>query len=120
MKSGELDKRVGEYAAAIVRDVDLLLADAANLNDQQHQVMDALKHSAVRFLSFYNESMLSFAEGTVELSMVAFHLRLPLSSIHGYCDLLLSGELGSWNQSQAQLLQQIKTVILSLTPLLYG
>jgi len=116
----ELDKRVAEYAAAIAKDVDILLEDAANLNDQQRQIVDALKHSSVRFLSLYNEAMLSFAEGTVELGMVAFHLRLPLSSIHAYCDLLSSGELGAWNQSQAQLLQQIKTVILSLTPLLYG
>jgi hypothetical protein len=38
-----LDKSVGDYAAAIVRDVDLLLADAGNLNAEQLDLVGAIK-----------------------------------------------------------------------------
>ncbi len=104
----ELDKRVGQYAAAIVRDIDLLLADAANLNDEQQKYSGEFRGCAVRFLSLYGELSPHFTELTQDSRIFAFDLRSPLGNVEGYCDLLLSGELGSWNQSQLQLLQQIK------------
>lgn len=108
MKSGELDKRVGDYAAAIVRDVDLLLADAANLNTEQQKFVAELKRHAVRLLSLYTEHLTVFSDLTHEAIVTVHDLRNPLGLIEGYCDLLLRGEVGSLSQSQLQLLQQIK------------
>ena len=64
MQSKELDKRIGDYAAAIVRDADLLLADVANLNVEQQEFAGELKRYAVRFQSLYNEHLIEFAERT--------------------------------------------------------
>ena len=55
----ELDKNVGDYASAIVRDADLLIADTANMNAEQQQSIDGLKREAVRFLTFYRDNNIS-------------------------------------------------------------
>ncbi|MBA3870477.1 MAG: hypothetical protein H0X30_15145 [Anaerolineae bacterium] len=102
----ELDKRVGDYAVAIVRDADLLVKDAANLNEEQQQFAVELKGYAVRFLSLFKESMQHFERLTGD-ARIAFHdLRTPFNNIAGYCELLLSDRFGSVNPSQ--LLLQIK------------
>ena len=51
----ELDKCVGDYAAAIVRDANLLLADAENLNDEQKHALDKIKRSITHFISLCDE-----------------------------------------------------------------
>lgn len=104
----ELDKRVGDYAAAIVRDVDWLLADRANLNDEQQEQANEFRKQAIRFQSLYNELSPHFTELTQDSRVYAFDLRTPLGNVGGYCDLLLSGQFGSLSQSQLELLQQIK------------
>lgn len=104
----ELDKQVGDYAAAIVRDADLLFAAPSNLNDEQREFAGELQQSAVRFQSLYNEHLKVFAELTND-SIIAVHdLRNPLGLIVGYCELLLTREPDNLSQSQLQLLQQIK------------
>ena len=105
----ELDKRVGEYAAAIVQNADRLLENATHLNNEQQQYCNALKSSAVHFLSLYNEFLPSFKELRIEPYLLAFDLRAPLSGIAGYCELLgLTAELGTLDKAQLQLLHQIK------------
>src|SRR5205085_8381488 len=89
----ELDKRVGDYAAAILRDADLLLADAANMTKQQQEFAGSLKRIAVRLVSTYDEFLAYCIEGTVEPAAILHEVRLPLSSIRAYCDLLLSGQI---------------------------
>lgn len=106
----ELDSRIGEYAAAIVRDADWLLADSANLNAGQAEFASELQQSAVRFLSLYNEHLKDFAELTYDVIIVIHDLRNPLGLIVGYCELLLTREPDNLSQSQLQLLQQIKAM----------
>jgi signal transduction histidine kinase len=105
----ELDPRVGDYAAAIVRDADLLLATAVNLNDQQQAMVEAIKKSTIRFLSLYHELLPHITALTVEARLIAFDLRAPLSSIAGYCELLLVLESDNLTPAQTELLHQIKT-----------
>ena len=108
MKSGALDNRIGDYAAAIVRDTELLLTDVSNLNDEQREFADELQQSAVQFLSLYNEHLKDFTELTHD-SVIAVHdLRNPLGLIVGYCELLVIRETGNLSPSQLQLLHQIK------------
>lgn len=104
----ELDRRVGEYAAAIVRDVDLLLADVSNLTAKQQEYAGEFRKCAVRFLSLYTQLSPYFTELTQDSRIFAFDLRTPLGNVGGYCDLLLSDERGSLTQQQIQLLQRIK------------
>ena len=108
MESGELDKRVGEYAAAIVRDVDLLLADTSNLATEQQQALKVIKNSTLRFLALYSEHLSEFAELNDKSHMVAFDLREPLSIIAGYSELLGTEEFGILNEAQLKLVQQIR------------
>ncbi len=108
MKSGELDNRVGDYAAAIVRDADLLLADVSNLNAEQREFADELQQHAVRFLSLFIEHLNDFTELTHDVVIVIHDLRNPLGLIVGYCELLLIHASSNLRQSQLQLLQQIK------------
>ena len=104
----ELDKRVGEYAVEIVRDADLLLADAANLNAEQQEFAGQLKQNAVRFLALYHEHLTDFADLTQNAIILVHDIRGPLGLIVGYCELLLMRESGSFSQSQLQLLHQMK------------
>ncbi len=104
----ELDKRVGDYAAAIVRDADLLLADTANLNADQQQSTDGLRREAVRFLTFYRETLPYFAQLNDESRMIVHDLRRPLQNIEAYCDVLLTIDYVNLTESQLQLIQQIK------------
>ncbi|MBI1277733.1 MAG: hypothetical protein GC179_06360 [Anaerolineaceae bacterium] len=105
----QLDPRVGDYAAAIVRDVELLLADAANLNDEQQQHAAYLKLFAARLLSIYNEHVSDYAELNINSRSYAFDLRSPLAGVGRVCELLLMVDnLGSLSESQLYLLQQIK------------
>jgi len=104
----ELDKQVSDYAAAIVRDADLLLTDISNLNDEQREFAGELQQSAVRFQSLYNDHLKDFTELTND-SVIAVHdLRNPLGLIVGYCELLLTREPDNLTQSQLQRLHQIK------------
>ena len=104
----ELDKRVGEYAAAIVRDADLLLEDAVNLNDQQQQFINNIKRSMIHFMSFYNEYLSMFSESVIERQTLSFEFRTPVTSIAGFCDLLTLEVVGTLNELQHQRVQQIK------------
>ncbi len=105
----ELNKRVGEYAAAIVRDAALLLADASNMNIEQQQFAGELKRHSARFVSFFNEHLTDFAELTHESIVLIHDMSNPLGLIEGYCELLLTRESDNLYQSQRQQLQQIKT-----------
>ena len=105
----ELDKHIGDYAAAIVRDADLLLADTANMNKEQKQSMEGLKREAVRFLTFYREGLPYFAQLNDESRMIVHDLRNPLQNIEGYCDVLLTIDYVNLTELQLQLLHQIKT-----------
>jgi hypothetical protein len=105
----ELDNRVGDYAAAIVHDVDLLLENSDHLNDEQQEYANEFRKQAARFQSLYNELSPHFTELTQESRIYAFDLRSPLGNVGSYCDLLLSGQFGSLSQSQLELLQQIKS-----------
>ena len=108
MKSVELDNRVGDYAAAIVRDADLLIADTANMTADQQQFSAELQQHAARFLSLYNAHLAEYAELTHDSIILVHDLRNPLGLIVGYCDLLLTRESANLSPSQLQLLQQIK------------
>jgi hypothetical protein len=111
----ELDKQVGDYAAAIMRDVDLLLADVANLNEEQQEFVNAIKNSTLRFLSLYNKYLADFVELTDESHSLAFDLRGPLSIVDGYGELLGTEEFGALSETQRQLVQQIITSMKSIS-----
>lgn len=103
----ELDKCVAHYAAAIVRDADLLLEDATSLNDQQQNALDQIKRSITRFMSLYDESHAMVSEPH-ERQNLSFEFRTPLTSIAGFCDLLRLGGLGSLTPDQLHHIQRIK------------
>ncbi len=105
----ELDKRVGDYAAAIINNVDLLLEDAISLNDQQRYALDQIKRSITRFMSLYDEycnsTVLSKSSTPQNIS---FEFRTPLTSIAGYCELMRLAVFGSLTPDQVQYVQHIK------------
>lgn len=105
----ELDSRIGEYAAAIVRDMDLLLADSANLTEQQQKFAEALKRIGVGFVSEYDELLPYCVDRTIEPGAVLYRIRAPLSVIRGYCELFLNGQIGDFDPAQRQLIQQIES-----------
>ena len=108
MKSGELDKHIGDYAAAIVRHAGLLVADVSNMNADQQQFSAELHLHAVRFQSLYNDHVTDFAELTDDAMILVHDLRNPLGLVVGYCDLLLNRDSSGLHPAQLQLLQQIK------------
>ena len=58
-------------------------------------------------------------ESSDELLHVIFHeLRTPLSSIHGYASILLSGELGPLTQPQRETVERLRELTLYLTALI--
>ena len=103
----ELDNRIGDYAAAIVRDADLLLADAAHLNNEQLNFVSAIKRTAGYILDLYTDY--TSASPEFDTDNYAFSLRPPLSNIAGYCELLgRTDEFGSLSEAQLQRLNQIQ------------
>jgi signal transduction histidine kinase len=107
----ELDKRVGEYAAAMVHDAGLLLEDSAALNEEQLRYIGELKRFVDLFLSLYSELSPQIAHlgHDKAIANVVHDFRQPLSNIANYCELLgLIEEVGPLSETQLQLLHQIK------------
>ncbi|MBA3870480.1 MAG: hypothetical protein H0X30_15160 [Anaerolineae bacterium] len=113
----ELDKQIVEYANVIISDANLPLSEGNHLTENQRHFVDRIVAAAQRLIVIYDQylprSLPSDSEASHEMIIVVVHdLRMPISLMIGYCDVLEQYEdKSAWSEKEIAALKHIRDYI---------
>jgi len=112
MSQGDLDQRV-PTSYLLFRDEITILSEnfnsmAINLKDLLTSLEDRVKQRTQELQEARDEAVAANRSKSEFVSVVSHELKLPMTSIKGYSDLMISGATGALNENQTNFLNTIR------------
>jgi len=112
MSQGDLDQRVPTYYLIFKDEITVLSENfnsmAKNLKDLLTSLEDRVKQRTQELAEARDEAVIANKSKSEFVSVVSHELKLPMTSIKGYSDLMLSGATGQLNENQVNFLNTIR------------
>ncbi len=113
ISQGDLNQRVG-VSFTFFRDEITSLSEnfntmTANLSDSYASLEERVKQRTLELAEARDEAVAANKSKSEFVSVVSHELKIPMTSIKGYSELMLSGATGAVNDNQKNFLQTIRT-----------
>jgi len=112
MSQGDLNQRVPTYYLLFKDEITILSENfnnmAKNLGDSYASLEERVKQRTQELAEARDEAVEANKSKSEFVSIVSHELKLPMTSIKGYSDLMLSGATGQLNENQTNFLTTIR------------
>jgi signal transduction histidine kinase len=112
MSQGDLNQRVPTYYLLFKDEITILSenfnAMARNLGDSYASLEERVKQRTQELAEARDDAVAANKSKSEFVSVVSHELKLPMTSIKGYSDLMLSGATGQLNENQTTFLTTIR------------